>query len=184
MHNERMASRELGRGRIPRLAATSYGTLRGGSELAAALVCVPGFDRRRIPRFAAASYATLRGGSELAAALLGLAFRRWDRARLMGVVVFILVAALPWVLWHRVLGEITSEFRLDLGYVVSELSPWLLIAGGTLFLLPVVWSAGRDPESRFYPRARGAYLGWGVTLYLLGMGLAGMVAQLAQLTRV
>jgi hypothetical protein len=47
----------------------------------------------------------------------------------------------------------------------------------------VVVSAGRDPESRFYPRARGAYLGWGVTLYLLGLALASQVAQLAHLTQ-
>jgi hypothetical protein len=138
----------------------------------------------RIPVLAASSWSTVLGGAELAAEIVCRNLGGPGRARLARMSVFAAVASLPWVLWHRVLGEITSEFRLDVGYVLSELSPWLLIAGGTLFLLPVVLSAGRDPESRFYPRARGAYLGWGVTLYLLGTGLAGMVSQLAHLTRV
>ncbi|MEA2390552.1 MAG: hypothetical protein QOK31_661 [Solirubrobacteraceae bacterium] len=115
---------------------------------------------------------------------LGRSRRQRRRAQLTGATGFLLVASLPWVLWHRVLSEIAAEFRLDLDYVVSELSPWILIAAGILFFVPVAWSAGRDPDSRFYPRARGAYLGWGVTLYLLGVGLASQVAQLAHLTRV
>jgi hypothetical protein len=47
------------------------------------------------------------------------------------------------------------------------------------FLLPVAVSAGRPPESRIYPRARNAYAGWGVTLYLLGFLLALQVAEVA-----
>jgi hypothetical protein len=56
--------------------------------------------------------------------------------------------------------------------------PWVLIAAGLAFFVPVAWSAGRDPGSRWYPRARNAYAGWGITLYLLGCGLATQVAQI------
>jgi len=105
------------------------------------------------------------------------------RAQLTGLVGFLLVASLPWVLWHRVIGEIASQFRLDLRYLLAECSPWFLITVGILFLLPVVLSVGRDPEGRFYPRARGAYAGWGATLYILGFALASQVAQIASLSQ-
>jgi hypothetical protein len=101
------------------------------------------------------------------------------QARRVGAVGFVLAAALPVVLWHRVILDIASQFRLDLNYVVSELSPWILIVLGLAFAAPVVWSAGRDPESRWYPRSRNAYAGWGITLYLLGIGLATQVAQIS-----
>jgi len=86
------------------------------------------------------------------------------------------------LLWHRIITEIASGFRLDFSYLVSEWSPWALIATGILFFVPVVLSAGRDPDSRFYPRARGAYLGWGVTCYLLGLALASQVAQIMRIS--
>jgi hypothetical protein len=35
-----------------------------------------------------------------------------------------------------------------------------------------------NPESRWFPRARAAYAGWGVTLYLLGFVLAWQVARI------
>jgi MFS family permease len=104
------------------------------------------------------------------------------KARLTGACGLLLAIALPWVLFHRVITVIASEFRLDARYLVQEFSPWLLIGIGIAFLLPVVASAGRDPDGRFYPRARGAYFGWGVTLYLLGLALASQVAQLMHLT--
>jgi len=109
--------------------------------------------------------------------------RQRRQAQLTGLVGFLLVAALPWVLWHRVIADIASEFRLDARYLLAEWSPWFLIAVGILFLVPVVLSVGRDPEGRFYPRARGAYAGWGATLYILGIALASQVAQLASLTQ-
>ena len=89
--------------------------------------------------------------------------------------------ALPVVLWHGVVAGIASEFRLDAHYLLTEWSPWLLIVAGLGFGLPVAWSAGRDPESRWYPRARRAYAGWGVTLYLLGVALASQVAEIYHL---
>jgi hypothetical protein len=42
-----------------------------------------------------------------------------------------------------------------------------------------VISIGRRPDSRLYPRARNAYIGWGVSCYLLGAALATQVAQIA-----
>lgn len=107
----------------------------------------------------------------------------WRSAQLTGLLGFLLLASLPWVLWHRVIGDIASQFRLDLRYLLAECSPWFLTAVGTLFLVPVVLSVGRDPEGRFYPRARGAYAGWGGTLYILGFALASQVAQIASLTQ-
>ena len=63
------------------------------------------------------------------------------------------------------------------GYLIGW-APWALMAAGIVFFIPVAWSEGRDPEGRFYPRARNAYMGWGVSLYLLGFLLAWQVARL------
>jgi hypothetical protein len=84
----------------------------------------------------------------------------------------------PLVLWHRVLSGIVGSFHWSLRYVLAELSPWLLLAAGVAFLLPVAVSAGRHPESRFYPRARRVYFAWGTSLYLLGAVLAVQVADI------
>ena len=104
------------------------------------------------------------------------------RARLVGLCGFLLAAALPWVLFWRVIADIAGEFRLDLHYLLSELAPWALIVAGLLFLIPVAWSVGGDPDGRWYPRGRNAYAGWGITLYLLGLGLATQVATLWRLS--
>jgi hypothetical protein len=108
--------------------------------------------------------------------------RRRRQAQMVGLVGFVLAASLPWLLFSRVIGDVASQFRWDLKYFVSEWSPWLLIAGGIGFFVPVALSIGRDPESRLYPRARAAYFGWGITLYVLGVALASQVATLDRLT--
>lgn len=100
-------------------------------------------------------------------------------ARLVGLVGFLGAAALPLVLWHRVISIVASDFRLELDYLVTGWTGYALIAAGLLFSVPVVLSIGRRPDSRLYPRARQAYAGWGVVLYLLGMLLASQVAQIA-----
>lgn len=82
------------------------------------------------------------------------------------------------MLWHDVIAGTAAEFRLDLNYLVSEWLAWGLIATGLAFFLPVVISAGARPDSRWYPRSRSAYTGWGITLYLLGLALATQVSQL------
>jgi hypothetical protein len=105
---------------------------------------------------------------------------RLDRrtARLVGLVGFILAAALPPILWHRAIAAVAHDFRMDIPYLTGWVA-YALIAIGLLFFIPVVISIGRRPGSRLYPRARNAYAGWGVSLYLLGIALATQVAQIA-----
>jgi hypothetical protein len=97
-------------------------------------------------------------------------------SQLVGLTGFVLAATLPPVFWHRPFAAIASDFRLDLEYLVTGWTGYILIALGLLFLVPVVLSIGRHPESRYYPRSRNAYAAWGITLYLLGIALASQVA--------
>jgi len=90
----------------------------------------------------------------------------------------VVLAILPIALWHRLLADVLARPRWSVSYGVAELSPWFLLAVGLVMLVPVAISAGRSPESRLYPRARRAYLGWGVVLYLLGLALAVQVSEL------
>jgi hypothetical protein len=99
-------------------------------------------------------------------------------ARLVGLVGFILAAALPPILWHRAIAAVAADFRMDIPYLTGWLA-YALIAIGLLFFIPVLVSIGRRPSSRLYPRARNAYAAWGVCCYLLGAGLATQVAQIA-----
>lgn len=101
------------------------------------------------------------------------------RARRVGAVGFVLALVLPFLLFGHVIGQVATGFRLDARYLLGW-APWTLMALGLLFFVPVAVSAGGDPESRWYPRARNAYAGWGITLYVLGFCLATQVAQLTQ----
>jgi hypothetical protein len=94
----------------------------------------------------------------------------------VGLVGFACAAALPAVLWHRAIAVVASDFRLELDYLLTGWLGYGLIAGGLLLLLPVVFSAGRLPGTRFYPRSRNAYMGWGVSLYIMGFAVATQVA--------
>jgi hypothetical protein len=96
--------------------------------------------------------------------------------QLVGLFGFSLAALLPILLWHRAIGVVASDFRLDLGYLVTGWLGYALIALGLLLMVPVAFSAGRRPDSRLYPRMRNAYMGWGVSLYLLGCAVATQVA--------
>jgi hypothetical protein len=87
-------------------------------------------------------------------------------------------AAAPLVMWGAMLGDVLASFHWSLRYVAAELSPWLLLLVGVLFLLPVAASAGRDPESRLYPRDRRTYFAWGTSLYVLGAVLAVQVSEI------
>ena len=98
----------------------------------------------------------------------------------MGAGGFLLAAAMPVVLWHRAMALIAQDFRLDAEYLVTGWTGYTLIALGLLFFIPVVISIGRRPDSRLYPRSRGAYAGWGISLYLLGIMLATQVAVIAE----
>jgi hypothetical protein len=99
-------------------------------------------------------------------------------ARIVGLVGFLLAAALPPILWHRAIAAVASDFRIEIPYLTGWIA-YAMIALGLLFFIPVVISIGRRPGSRLYPHARNAYIGWGVSCYLLGVALATQVAQIA-----
>src|SRR5919108_630823 len=96
--------------------------------------------------------------------------------QLVGLVGFMCAAALPAALWHSAVATIATDFRFDPSYLVTGWTGYGLIALGLILLLPVAWSSGRNPESRLYPRMRNAYMGWGLSLYLMGFVLASQVA--------
>jgi hypothetical protein len=62
---------------------------------------------------------------------------------------------------------VATDFRFELGYLVTGWTGFGLIGLGLLPMLRVAVSR---------PRARHAYVGWGTSLYLLGALLASMVA--------
>src|SRR4051794_10290958 len=101
------------------------------------------------------------------------------RARRTGAVGFLAALALPIVLWHRVVAAIASEFTLDWRYLVTGWSPWVLMALGLLCLLVAGIIDWRQRDRRFYGPGSAAWVGWGVSLYLLGFALATQVAQIA-----
>jgi hypothetical protein len=108
--------------------------------------------------------------------------RRHRQARWVGAAGFLVALGLPIALWYRAIADIADAFTFKASYFTG-LVPWLLILAGLLFFVPVALSAGRNPDSRWYPRARNAYAGWGITLYLLGFGLATQVAQIQHVIR-
>ena len=99
------------------------------------------------------------------------------QARWLGAFGFAVALCAPVVLFRGVVATLAKDPEPDLQYL-SGWTPWILLCSGLLFLLPVAWSAGMDPESRWFPRARVAYTGWGVTLYLLGFTLAWQVEKI------
>jgi hypothetical protein len=88
---------------------------------------------------------------------------------------FVCAAAVPVALWHHAIAAIAADFRLDPGYLTGW-SGFGLIAAGLVLLVPVVCAERLPRTSRLYPRFRNAYMGWGVSLYLLGLALASQVA--------
>ena len=105
--------------------------------------------------------------------------RCWDRPNVQcvaGVLLgFAAAVALPVVLFGRVVATLLEEPRWNQLYYLTGWTPWVLLAGGVLFMLPVVVSKPLSPESRLYPRSRAAYAGWGTVLYVLGFLLAWQV---------
>jgi hypothetical protein len=100
-------------------------------------------------------------------------------ARLLGWGGFAAALIGPLVLWRDPIRAVSTDFSWELDYLIMGWTGYALIAAGLLFMLPVVISIGRHPESRLYPRSRNAYMGWGVSCYLLGCGIAVQVAQIA-----
>jgi hypothetical protein len=99
-------------------------------------------------------------------------------ARILGWSGFLVALAGPLVVWRDAIRAVATDFVWDLDYLVMGWTGYALIAAGLLFMLPVVISIGHHPESRLYPRSRNAYVGWGITLYLLGCAIATQVAQI------
>jgi hypothetical protein len=98
----------------------------------------------------------------------------------VGAVGFVAAAATPAILWHRAIALVAGDFRIDARYLITGWLGYALIALGLVFLVPVLLSIGRKPDSRFYPQTRNALAGWGVSLYLLGIVLAVQVAAIAR----
>jgi hypothetical protein len=99
--------------------------------------------------------------------------------RRTGAVGFLIALGLPVVLWHRVIADIASEFQLDLRYLVTGWSPWVLMGLGLACLATAGVIDWRTRDRRFYGPTGTAWVGWGVSLYVLGFALATQVAQIA-----
>jgi hypothetical protein len=99
--------------------------------------------------------------------------------RFFALVGLIVAGAVPAVLYHDLLAQVVGNFTLDAGYIAFGASGFTLMAAGLLAALPVVLSIGRDPDSRLYPRSRGALAGWGISLYLLGAMLVIQIGAIA-----
>ena len=95
--------------------------------------------------------------------------------RHVGLAGFALAAAAPLLLWHHPIEVMADDFRLNAGYIVTGWSGYILIASGLLLMVPVLVSVGLGPDSRFYPRSRNVFIGWGTSLYILGVALASIV---------
>jgi hypothetical protein len=101
------------------------------------------------------------------------------RERFLALVGLFLAGAVPAVLYKELLGQVLGNFTFNVGYIAFGASGFTLMALGLLASLPVVLSIGRNPDSRLYPRSRGALAGWGVSLYLLGMVLVIQIGAIA-----
>jgi hypothetical protein len=100
-------------------------------------------------------------------------------ARLIGWTGVVAAVALPAVVWRHAIELVATDFRWELDYLLMGWLGYALMAAAVLIMLPVVLSIGHSPESRLYPRSRNALLGWSVSLYVLGAGIAVQVAQIA-----
>lgn len=92
---------------------------------------------------------------------------------------FLAALALPVVLWHGVVAQLAAAFTLDVRYLLAGWAPWLLMAAGLLCLATAAVIDWRQRARRFYGPGGAAWAGWGISLYLLGFGLATQVAQIA-----
>jgi hypothetical protein len=107
----------------------------------------------------------------------GLRSRRRDRV--LGLLGLAAAGALPAFLYRDLLSKVVGGFTLDAGYILFGASGFVLMALGLAASFPVVFSIGRSPDSRLYPRSRGALAGWGVSLYLLGIVLVVQIGAIA-----
>ena len=99
--------------------------------------------------------------------------------RLLGLAGLVAAAAIPVILFHDLLGTVASTFEPSPNWLLTGASGFALMAAGLAAATPVVLSIGRTPDSRLYPRSRGALAGWGVSLYLLGTMLLLQIGAIA-----
>src|SRR4051794_41629486 len=97
-------------------------------------------------------------------------------ARRSGPVVFVAAAALPVLLWPRVIGDIASEFRFEPAYLLTGWTCWALMALGLLCLVPAAVADWRARRRRVFRRGTRAWDGWGLTLLLPWVALGTPVA--------
>jgi hypothetical protein len=100
--------------------------------------------------------------------------------RLLALAGLVVAAAVPVLLFRDLLVKVASTFEPDLDWLLTGASGFALIAAGIAAALPVALSIGRTPDSRLYPRSRGALAGWGVSLYLLGAMLLVQIGAIAE----
>jgi hypothetical protein len=100
--------------------------------------------------------------------------------RVFALAGLVLAGAVPVYLYRDLFSDLMAGFSLEFGYLVFGVSGFALMALGLLATLPVVLSIGADPESRLYPRSRGALAGWGTSLYLLGILLVIQIGAIAE----
>ena len=100
-------------------------------------------------------------------------------ARRTGAAGFVAALCLPVLLWHRTVSAIASEFHLDARYLIAGWAPWALMALGLLCLAIAGIIDWRARDRRFYGPGSAAWVGWGLSLYILGFALATQVAQIA-----
>jgi hypothetical protein len=99
--------------------------------------------------------------------------------RLLGFAGLIAAAGIPVVLFWDLLGDVASTFEPSPDWLLTAASGFALVFAGVIAVTPVVISIGRTPDSRLYPRSRGALAGWGVSLYLLGSMLLLQIGAIA-----
>lgn len=99
------------------------------------------------------------------------------RSRAVGAVGVLVAAALPIVLWHDVIADAAAVPGFDVQVLVGW-TPWLLMLLGLLCAVPILVEKLRSRGGRFHRPGTEAWVGWGVSLYLLGFALATQVAQL------
>jgi hypothetical protein len=101
------------------------------------------------------------------------------RSQLVGAFGVLLAALLPVYLWHDVVADIASVTAgLDTTTFVVGWAPWVLMVLGLLCTIPIVVEHIRTRDRRFYRPGTGAWVGWGVSLYIMGFALATQVAQI------
>jgi hypothetical protein len=110
-----------------------------------------------------------------------LSAARICRRRLAAAAALAVFSAAPFYVFHQVVRDAATDFRVEFNYLVTGWAPWLLVVVGSLCFVPVIVSIGRSTLSRWSlpPGIRTAYEVWGATLYILGVLLLTQTAQVS-----